>query len=465
MSLSKQTKKKSLSPSPPPRKKKLKQKNIKVSQETSQRTWPKKISSFLLWLLTAAILGIGTVVTLWFWPVTLIEVPELAGTSKQESIQILKELGFHSFEFIETTSDEPVDMVLKTNPAGGTPVKTKDNLKIIISSGDIGEIKDYRGENIKIVTRDLEKIYHLKKDQIKIHYEYGNLETKNKIIRQSPLGKLDFKSGVIEFWVSKGPEFFTIGNYHNEPVEKVTETLLDMGIPDDRIEIVYINSKATAPGYIVDNEPKDNTLPIDSSEKVLLKVSKSSKIRTQPMPNLIGLTYEEAMQKLLTLGFKESHITFGGLQDTEVKRQSIAPGKPVYPPYTFVTFEMTPPVGMQNPIEQLNMSSLIKMPVSTAIQTLNSLGIAYEIDYVPSRTYDQVILDYELKSNNVVHLEVAYKNTSSSSNTSPAPQPATPTTPQVPNQTTPPTESERPSDSSDDQSHTSNTTDDSSLAE
>lgn len=373
----------------------------------------------LLWILSVLLVGAGTVVYLWTRPIELTDIPDLTGKTKEEAVKILKEGGFYSYKFSETMSDAPTNHVIRTNPPAGTPVKAKNSLEVLISSGDQAPIKDYRGKLIDSVKNDLIKIYKLKEDQIKVDYEYGNFEDKNKIIRQQPLDKFDYRSGKLTFVVSKGAEYFEIGNYQNKTVTEARDKLREMGIPDDRIEFEYVDSKSTAPGRIIKNTPSNAPLKCESDEKVILEVSKSSQIKTREVPNLIGLTYEQAMAALKEIGFDLSHISYGGVQSTKVIAQSIDAGKQVYAPETYISIEMAKPQGYPLAIDQVDWNSLIKMPITEVQTLLNQLGIRYSIKFVETKNNDQLILGYT-RSNQLdaVELEVGLVRTPETSGSS-----------------------------------------------
>lgn len=348
----------------------------------------------LLWIFSVLIVGAGTVIYLWTRPVELTDIPDLTGKTKEQAVKILKEEGFYSYKFTETMSDAQTNHVIRTNPPAGTPVKSKSSLEVLISSGDQAPIKDYRGKLIDSVKKDLVKIYKVNEDRIEVDYEYGNFEDKDRIIQQSPLNKFDYRSGKLKFVVSKGAEFFDIGNYQNKTVTEARDKLRNMGVPDDRIEFEYVASKSTAPGLIIKNSPSNAPLKCDSDEKVLLKVSKSSEIKTREMPNLIGLTYDQAIATLKETGFDSAHISYGGIQSTKVISQSIDAGKQVYAPEAYISFDMESPQGYPLAIDQVDWNSIVKKPIADVQQMLNQLGIRYSIKLVETKNNDQLVLGY-----------------------------------------------------------------------
>lgn len=391
----------------------------KKHPQKSKKKKRNKVKSFflntgkiLLWVLSVLIVGAGTLVYLWTRPIELTDVPDLTGKTKEQAVKILKKEGFYSYKFNETMSDAPTNHVIRTNPPAGTPVKSKSSLEVMISSGDRAPIKDYRGKLIDSVKKDLMKIYKVKEDQIEIEYEYGNFEDKDRIVQQSPLDTFDYRSGKLKFVVSKGAESFDIGNYQNKTVTDARDKLRAMGVPDDRIEFEYVHSKSTAPGLIISNTPSNAPLKYDSDEKVILKVSKSSEIKTREVPNLIGLSYEQAIAALKEIGFETSHISYGGVQSTKVISQSIDAGKQVYAPEAYISFEMQKPQGYPLAIDQIDWNSIIKMPIAEVQQTLNQLGIRYSIKFVETKNNDQLVLGYT-RSNQLdaVELEVGMVRT------------------------------------------------------
>ncbi len=102
-------------------------------EEPRRRQW-------LLWTLIAiAVLAVGGIVALAMMnsnsAPTTVTVPSLVNKTKVEAQDALKALGLTMKPVLQASTDKPKDTVISTDPAAGTEVALKSEVKVTISSG------------------------------------------------------------------------------------------------------------------------------------------------------------------------------------------------------------------------------------------------------------------------------------------------------------------------------------------
>lgn len=147
------------------------------------------------------------------------------------------------------------------------------------------------------------------------------------IIDQNPEARTEVKEGyTIEVVVSKGKELTTVPNLINKDITEIDRLLKDANLSEGRVE--YENSETVPANTIISQNP-DPFTEVEVGSSVNIVVSKGPEVVLVNMPNLIGLTEDQAKNALIANGLLPGDITREANEEYEEGRvfwQSIEPG-------------------------------------------------------------------------------------------------------------------------------------------
>ncbi len=133
--------------------------------------------------------------------------------------------------------------------------------------------------------------------------EDNTVET-GKVIRTNPVSGSSKKSGSkIDLYISRG-KVITLSDYTGQDIDDVQSSLADLGVTN--IEIKRVESSDYNAGQVISQSIKSGTkYYLSEGKKLTLRVAKNS---TATMPNLVGDSYESAINTLVNLGVEKSRI-------------------------------------------------------------------------------------------------------------------------------------------------------------
>ena len=121
------------------------------------------------------------------------------------------------------------------------------------------------------------------------------------VFRQSPPAGTSLPRGSeIRITVSKGPEFVTLPDVAGQPFPQAIRQLQRLGLNYERVEEP---SRVVAEGLVIRTEPAGQ---VRSGQTVTLYVSIGDKVR---VPDVFGLSYEQARQQLEQAGLLVRNVT------------------------------------------------------------------------------------------------------------------------------------------------------------
>ncbi len=184
-------------------------------------------------------------------------------------------------------------LVMEGSGMGG---KDKDTIKI----------GSYYGRNFFEVKKELEE----KGVDAKPNYKYHDEKGKDIIINQDvEPGKTFIKGGmanIITFDVSMGEEKITIPNFKNEDTRRAQAELKNMDM-DFVVRIEDENSDEVAQNHVIRTNPGEG-VTVKRGAEIIVYNSKGVKLEYTVVPELIGLTYREAEEKI-----REANLKVGEL--------------------------------------------------------------------------------------------------------------------------------------------------------
>ncbi len=241
-----------------------KKEEIKVKQVTDEEV---KKENKLLVILASIFVGLVVIVAalVLFLPTFLkqkdISIPEVAGKTVSEAIQIIQDAGFVvADDTVEISDDKiPEGNVVKTNPAEGTKRTEGTTVTIYVSTGDSKiEIEDYKGKNYLEIKGMLEanNIYvYIEKKEVDDPEKYQDGIIMDQDVEPGTrLGARDSITLYIPDIVTKYPDF-TDGSYTVADVQKFCDEygvkLIVEEVPNTSYNVGTIFEQSRSKGYTV----------------------------------------------------------------------------------------------------------------------------------------------------------------------------------------------------------------------
>jgi len=161
-------------------------------------------------------------------------------------------------------------------------------------------------------------------------FVFSNEIEKDYVVEQEPASGVKVKEGrTINLTISRGKRDTEVPNLLGMQADEAKVKLEQLGLVPAEPEMHY--SDVAEPGRIINQSPPPGTL-VARGEKILTIVSKGPEIRNLEMPDLEGLSLEEASALTEQLGLRVSRITriySATVSDERITSQAPIPGRPV----------------------------------------------------------------------------------------------------------------------------------------
>ena len=241
---------------------------------------------------------------------TLIEIPDLTGSDQAQALSDLQNLGFKVGIENAADSSVPVGSVIRTQPPSSTVIDPDSLVTIIVSVGPeafpIPYILDIESERAIFVIEEsgftIGQLLEVNDDNI----------PRGFVISQNPVAGTKMGPGsIIDLVISKGPSLIEITDLSRKSPEDAIQILETLGFEyelleeySEDVEIGLVSGTVPIAGEIVTPDQ-------------LIQVVVSLGIRIE-VPEVEGLTYEEAIQILDELGLV---ATVSGDTSKRVRKQ------------------------------------------------------------------------------------------------------------------------------------------------
>ncbi|MBU5577947.1 serine/threonine protein kinase IreK, partial [Enterococcus sp. S131_ASV_20] len=217
---------------------------------------------------------------------------------------------------------------VKTDPEAKSSVKKGRSVTLYISSGtEKIEMADYTKESYESAVEALKKL-GFSEDQITTKKEYSDSVSTDSIIKQKPAAgkKVDPKKDNVTLTVSQGPETVTLPSYAGYSYENAVNALAQLGISDSQITRVDQASDTVEPGLVITQDPAPGGTVTPKNGQVTLYVSKGSDKVT--LSDYSGISYDNAVSRLIALGIPESQIKRVDEESDKVEKDTVISQEP-----------------------------------------------------------------------------------------------------------------------------------------
>jgi beta-lactam-binding protein with PASTA domain/tRNA A-37 threonylcarbamoyl transferase component Bud32 len=273
----------------------------------------------------------------------LIEVPNVAELTRESAEARLLEEGFTVKFSPEASEDVDVDLVIRTNPAGGADAEEGSEVEVFYSTGtEESEVPPLVGQTLEAAQRIIEQNGFILGDVV----DEPNAEfAEGTVIRQDPnSGVLAGAGAAINLTISSGPETHILPVLEGETERDAVTALQSLGL------LSTVNdefSDSVDEGLVIRTEPEAGA-EVRSGDTILLVVSQGP--RPVEVPNLLGSSPGQAEAVLNDLGLEinvsaSTQPVVDASQDGRVVAQFPEAGVEVFPGdvVTVTLGKFTPP--------------------------------------------------------------------------------------------------------------------------
>jgi len=256
--------------------------------------------------------------------VDLVEVPALTG-------EVYKDLGYYENFTIVTGQPEYNDQfdkgqIIRQEPSAGSKVEKGSKITVILSLGTQTQqiqMEELRGQNIETALKYLEG-----QGMNPLPFEeFSDEYPKGQVIRTNPVAGTPLTEGQkVEVYYSSGPMI---------AMEKVPDVVgLNYATAMKRLDDLGFKNVRTQ--HKESNEAKDvviaQSIPryteIDTTEEIVLTISKGPGVKKALVPYVVGLPYKDAVKTLNDYGFTnvDEERVYSDKPENEVLHQSVSQG-------------------------------------------------------------------------------------------------------------------------------------------
>ncbi|MBM7636784.1 Stk1 family PASTA domain-containing Ser/Thr kinase [Streptococcus saliviloxodontae] len=126
------------------------------------------------------------------------------------------------------------------------------------------------------------------------------------VVKTNPAANTSKKEGSkITIYVSETASSFTLDDYTGQQYSDALSDLKSKGISSSRIVKEEVSTDDYQNGEIISQDPASGDFSISGSDKITFQVAVNTSVT---MPDVTGITYSEAKNKLLALGISSSQI-------------------------------------------------------------------------------------------------------------------------------------------------------------
>ncbi len=273
----------------------------------------------------------------------LIEVPNVVGLTRQGAEARLITAGFTVKFTAEASQDVDVNIVIRTDPAGGTDAEKDSEVEVVYSTGaEEFEVPPLIGQTLEAAKSIIEQNGFILGD---VTEEPSAEFAEGTVIRQDPnSGVLAGKGAAISITVSTGAETHVLPVLEGQTERDAVTALQSLGL------LSTVNdefSNTVEEGLVIRTEPEAGA-EVRSGDTILLVVSQGP--RPVQVPNLLGSTQSQAEAALSNLGLvmnvsASTQPVVDASQDGKVVAQFPEDGVEVFPGdvVTVTLGKFTPP--------------------------------------------------------------------------------------------------------------------------
>jgi beta-lactam-binding protein with PASTA domain/predicted Ser/Thr protein kinase len=266
-----------------------------------------------------------------------VPIPDVKGQSEPAAKNALREKGFNNFGANKTvvcgvpaadgstpcTSDQ-VNQVISVTPDVGTPVATAAQITLTIGQAPgKASVPDLSG-----LSRD-DAETKLKEAGLTLNPSVQEVEVNDsndagKVVQQNPQSGSEVQQGTsVSISIGKGKQLKEVPNYIGKSFSEANSALIGAGFKVKRVDQQSDQPK----DQVVQQTPNGGSVTAGSTITLTVSTGPSNKIE---MPNLVGMTVDEAQQKLQSMGwsgnFRQQSDKTSKEPEGTVTKQSVTAG-------------------------------------------------------------------------------------------------------------------------------------------
>ncbi|GLY36455.1 serine/threonine protein kinase [Amycolatopsis sp. NBRC 101858] len=267
-----------------------------------------------------------------------VAIPDVKGQSELAAKNTLREKGFNNFAPNKTvvcgvpdasgntpcTSDQ-VNQVISVTPDVGTPVATTAQITLTIGTAP-GKVKV---PDLKNLGRD-DAEAKLKEAGLTLNQSIQDVDTNDpdqvgKVVSQTPQADSEVQQGTsVSISIGKGKQQKQVPSVIGKSFSDANSTLTGLGFTVKRVDQQSDQPK----DQVIQQIPVGGSVPVGS--QITLTVSSGQPDNKIEMPQLVGMTPEDAQAKLQSMGWtqqlREQSDRTSNKPEGTITKQSVPPG-------------------------------------------------------------------------------------------------------------------------------------------
>ena len=241
-------------------------------------------------------------------------VPNVRGKTVEAAEVAAEEAGLQlSLGRQEFSSDVPAGHVIRQSPKQGTEVDQGSDLLVVLSRGpQLVQVPGVRGQPEERARNELTDLGLV----VKVDREYHDRLPKGEVIDQNPRAGTTIEVGkTVTLTVSRGKPPVEVPNVEGRSEDEAAAVITGAGLA---VKVVTDFSDDVPRGDVISQNPKSGTI-VRKGDTITIVVSRGP--RTFPMPDVVGMTENQAVATLRGLGLAVRVIDLPGSSGDKVVGQ------------------------------------------------------------------------------------------------------------------------------------------------
>ena len=197
---------------------------------------------------------------------------------------------------------------------------------------------------------------------------------KGRVVKTDPeAGTMIKKTQTVRLYVSSGTKKVTLKDYKGESIDDAEADLRNIGFSLSNIRIKKVNDEEIPADQILTQNPKVGTKVDPKNDEIVFEVSKGPK--TIEIGDYTGWNYQDAQERLLSLGITEDQINISRVSDEVVAVNEVISQNPVSG--TGVTTKDTVTLKVSSGSANVTLEDLTGKDKAEAKAEIEALGLTY----------------------------------------------------------------------------------------
>lgn len=267
-----------------------------------------------------------------------VAIPDVKGQSELAAKNTLRDKGFNNFAPNKTIvcgvpdasgntpcTNDQVNQVISVTPDVGTPVATSAQITLTIGQ-PAGKVKvpDLKGLSRDDAEAKLKEV-GLTLNQSVQEVDVTDDDQVGKVVNQTPSADSEVQQGAsVSISIGKGKQQKQVPSVIGKPFNDASATLTGLGFTVKRVDQQSDQPK----DQVIQQIPVGGSVPVGS--QITLTVSSGQPDNKIEMPQLVGMTVDDAQQKLESMGWtqqlREQSDRTSNKPEGTITKQSVSPG-------------------------------------------------------------------------------------------------------------------------------------------